>query len=395
MAFLSSNTAIAIATQSGAGSFTQPSSSTDTYPCGQVKVDLQPITADNPEYLGTIHRPGQFVLGKKAQVTLQIMMRPPGGSTPPTAGAYIPGRILKAAGFSEVITSAAIPASPEALGSGSTTTAAKLGSSATGTAQLYKGMPLILSDNGSGYNRQLTAIRDYTAAKLATLFETLGAPPAANWQIPKSLAYMLSSTAVPPSLSVSVWYDSVRYDFIDMTVASLRFNFPTQTRDSTDYPMMEVTLDGDLYAFADEDSPTVNALGAIPTFKDGDFWIGSKALGGSSFSLDMGIQVGYAPNPNRSSGNDPAQMTETRRTASITLNHVTKAANDLIALADAQSLVGLWAQYGYTAGNMVCFNVPNGRLSYPNPDNSGAFVTQAVDLLIDDAEKAVNLVFPY
>jgi hypothetical protein len=256
-------------------------------------------------------------------------------------------------------------------------------------------MALLLSDNGATYNRQLTAIRDYSAAKLATLFETLGSAPAANYQLPKQLAYQLSATATPPSLSASTWYDGVRYDLIDLAVSSFKFTFPTSTRESTDFPMMEITLDGDLYAFADDAAPVVTALGGIPTFKDGDFWLGNKALGGSSFSLDMGIEVGYAPNPNRASGNDPAQMTGTRRTASITLNHLTKAANDLISVADAQSLIGLWAQYGFTAGNMVCFNVPNGRLSYPNPDNSGAFVTQAVDLLIDDAEKAVNLVFPY
>jgi hypothetical protein len=395
MAFLSTNTAIAIAVQSAPGAWTQPSNSTDIYPCGNVRVALDPITAENPEYLGTIHRPAPFMLGKKASVTITMPIRPPGGASPPSAGAYIPGRVLRAAGFTENLISAAIPPSAEPLGSGSTTTAAKLGTTAAGTAQLYKGLALFLSDNGASYNRRMTAIRSYAADKLATLFEVLSAAPAANYQIPRQLAYQLSASATPPNLAVSVWYQSVRYDLNDMTVSSLRFTFPTSTRDSTDFPIMEVTLDGDLYAFADEAVPTPAALGGIPVFKDGDMWLANKALGGSSVSCDLGIQVGYAPNPNRLSGNDPAQMTETRRTVSLTLNHATKAANDLIALADEQSLHGLWLQYGRAAGEIVAFNVPQGRFSFPNPDNSGAMVTQSVDLMIDDAEKAINLCFMY
>lgn len=395
MALRSQNTAVAIAAQASPGTWVQPSNSTDLYPATSARLQIEGITAENPEMTGTIHKPGAIVLGKRVSLTIGIVMRPPGGSTPPMAGTFIPGRLLRAAGFTENLISAAIPVAPEALGVGSTTSMAKLGSTAAATANLYKGLSLQLSDNGATYNRQLTAIRSYEASKEAGLFEVLGAPPAANYQIPKQLAYQLSAAATPPSLAISVWYDGFRYDLIDMAVSSLRFNFPATTRESTDYPVMEFTLDGDLYATADEATPLIPALGGIPSFKDGDFWIANKALGGSSFTCDMGITVGYPPNPNRASGNDPAQIVETRRSVQATLNHQLKATLDALALADAQSLQGLWAQYGYTAGGMVMFCVPNARFSYPNPDNSGQFVTQTVDLLIDDADKGICLSFPY
>lgn len=395
MAFRSQFTSVAVAVQSSVDTWASPSSSTDVFPCANVKLSKESILAENPEYLGTVDKPGDFVLGQKVSLTLSIPLRAPGGASPPSAGAFIPGRFLKAAGWTENIISTAIPAAPEALGFGSTTTAAKLGTSAAGTASLYKGLALTLSDNGTGYNRQMTVIRDYSAAKLATIAETLGGAPAANYQIPKQLAYQSGASGTPPVLSLSVWYDAVRYDLINMTVSGLKFNFPVSTRNSTEYPMMELTLDGDMYAFADEAAPLVGALGGIPTFKDGDFWIANKALGGSSFSVDMGIQVGYAPNPNKASGNDAAQITMTKRTASITLNHNLKATIDFEALALAQSQNALWAQYGYTAGNMVSFIIPNGRFAYANVDNGGEFISQTLDLLIDDSDKAINLIFPY
>lgn len=395
MAFRSQFTAVAVAVQSSVDTWGSPSSSTDVFPCANVKLSKESILAENPEYLGTVDKPGDFVLGQKVSLTLSIPLRAPGGSSPPSAGAFIPGRFLKAAGWTENIISSAIPAAPEALGVGSTTTAAKLGSSATGTANLYKGLALTLSDNGTGYNRQMTAIRGYDATKLATLAETLGAIPAANYQIPKQLAYQSGASGTPPVLSLSVWYDAVRYDLINMTVSGLKFNFPVSTRNSTEYPMMELTLDGDLYAFADQAAPLVGALGGIPTFKDGDFWIANKALGGSSFSVDMGIQVGYPPNPNKASGNDAAQITMTKRTAQITLNHNLKATIDFEALALAQSQHALWAQYGYVAGGLVSFIIPNGRFAYANVDNGGEFISQTLDMLIDDSDKAFNLIFTF
>ncbi|RXR28957.1 hypothetical protein [Sphingobium fluviale] len=393
MAMRSQFTSVAVKTQSAVDTWGSPTSS-DLFPCANVNLRSESITAENPEYLGAIDRPGDFVLGERVSLTLSIPMRPPGGASPPAADAYIPGRFLKAANFTEIVTSAAVPTSPAAVSAG-TTTSATLGAAASSSAQAYKGFGLSLSDNGSGYNRQLTAIKDYTSGKIATLPETLSGAPAANYQIPKQLSYHSGATGNPPVLSLSVWYDAVRFDLINMAVSSLRFTFPVSTRNSTEYPMMELTLDGDIYQWADEAAPTVGALGAIPTFKDGDMWIANKALGGSSFSVDMGIQVGYPPNPNKAQGNDAAQLTQTKRTAQITLNHNTKATIDFRALALAQSYHSLWAQYGYTAGNMVGFLIPNGRFTYPNQDVGSEFVSQTIDMLIDDVSRSVNLYFPY
>ena len=61
------------------------------------------------------------------------------------------------------------------------------------------------------------------------------------------------------------------------------------TVNSTEYTVNELTLDGDIDAFDDKAATLVGALGGNKTFKDVVVWIGGKALGGSSFSVDMGI----------------------------------------------------------------------------------------------------------
>jgi hypothetical protein len=392
VADLAQMVALALTVQSAAGTYNAPSSA-DCYPVANLRPTFDGITADNPEYLGTVHRPGATVFGKTVTLTFNIMLRPPGGSAPPAAGAFIPGRVLRAAGFTENVVAAAIPASAEALGA-ATTSNVTLGDGAAATANLYKGLVANLEANGT-IPRSYTALRSYGADKVAKVPEVFGSPPTGNYQIPPQLAYQLSSSASTTLLSASFWLGSRRYNCVDMTVSGLRFTFPAATREGVDFPVMEVTITGDLYSDADEAAPTLTPLGAIPTFKDGDFWVAGKPLGGSSFSVDMGLRVGYPPNPNKVSGNDAPQITQTTRTVSLTLNQQLKATIDLIALADAQSYHAVWAQYGYVAGAIVSFLVTDARFNYQSPDPGGDFVTTTGEMLIDGSDKVINLVFPY
>jgi hypothetical protein len=390
---LSQNTALAIAVQSAADAYASPTSA-DCYPISNLRPSINGITITNPEYLGTVHAPGDAVIGKTLELSFTIVIRPPGGASPPSAGAFIPGRVLRAAGFTENLIAAAIPAAAEPLGGGSTTSMAKLGTTAAATADLYKGLVVNLPSNGS-YPRSLAAIRAYAADKSATLPETFGSAPTGNYQIPKQLAYQLSASAPVTFLSASFWLGGRRFNGINLAVSALKFNFPTAGKDAQAFPTIDVTLAGDLYSDADETAPVLAPLGAIPVFRDGDFWLSNTALGGSSFTVDMGLKVGYPPNANKTNGNDPAQIVQTKRTVNVTLNQQLKATFDLIGKADGQAYHSTWAQYGYTAGAIVSFIVPDARFNYQSPDPSGDFVTTGGDLFIDGADKAINLIFPY
>jgi hypothetical protein len=393
MTDLVANSALAIKAQSAPGTYASPTSA-DAIPVANLSWTPQSIRTDNPEYTGSIHRPGAIILGATYEVSFEILLRGPGGASPPSADAFIPGRVLRACGFTENVVSAAIPAAPEALGAGGTNQVT-LGATAVGTAGLYQALVLLLAGlMGGAAPLGYTMIRSYSAAKLAVLAEN-AVIGAGNYQIPKQLAYTLSATGTPPVLSLALWQGNRRYNFVDMAPSSARLVFPTSSRDSNDYPKLQVTFSGNLFSDLNEASPTVTNALAIPPFKGGKQFAAGVAMGGSSITVDLGLKVGFPPNPNQAAGNDPAQLVETRRTLSVEFNQVAKSYLDLMAAATSQTAYPLELIYGLASGNYVAFVATDGRFDFPHTNAGGDFFTTTGDFLVDGADKTLGLSFPY
>ena len=88
-------------------------------------------------------------------------------------------------------------------------------------------------------------------------------------------------------------------------------------------------------------------------------------------------------------------MIDMKRTATVNINEVLVATQDVNALADAQGNQGLWLQYGQGGtGKCVSFGIPDARLSYSEADN-GQFVTRSIPLMIDAVDKSMSIQFPY
>jgi hypothetical protein len=334
------------------------------------------------------------VLGATYDVTFEILLRGPGGSAPPAADAFIAGRVLRAIGFTENVVSAAIPVAAEALGAGSTTTTAVLGATAAATADLYKGLALRLASDPAA-PLDLTMIRAYSSAKTATLPETRSGAPTGNYQIPRQIAYTLSATGTPPVLSFALWQGSSRYNFVDMAPSSARIIFPTSSRDSNDYARLQVTFSGNLHSDLAEAAPTVTSTLAIPPFKGGKLYVAGLPVGGSSVTVDLGLRVGFPPNPNMASGNDPAQLVETRRTLTLELNKLAKSYLDILALATGQGNYSVEIVYGLAAGNYIGFIATDGRFNFPATQAGGDFFTTSGNFYVDGADKTLSLTFPY
>ena len=111
MAFSSTKVAVAIATQAVPGTFVAPTNA-DLYPCSNASIDLAGVTTTNPEYTGTVQQNGDIVVGRTASITFTMFLRPPGGATPPALAAFVPGRVLRNAKFTENVISTAIPPAP-------------------------------------------------------------------------------------------------------------------------------------------------------------------------------------------------------------------------------------------------------------------------------------------
>jgi hypothetical protein len=375
-----------------------PSAPDDLLTVADLRPNIAGLTSDVNEFTGSIHKPGAKVGGATFEVSGRCLLRGPGGSSPPTADAYVAGRILRAAGFAETILDASVPSGgAEALGgSGNTTSIAALGTGATATDDLYTGLAIELASLGTiGQAASLAMIKDYVGTgKLASIAQTAGAAYTGNYLIPPQLAYILSSDE-PPSLSASCWIGSKRYDGVGLSISSFRINLPTFSRDNTEYPSLEFTLTGDLYQDADDTCPTPDTSIAVPPFKNGKLWIGNTALGGTSVNIDFGAQVAYAPNPNKVTGNEAAVLVETTRRAEFNLNHVSKATFDFIGKANAQEYHSIMAMYGLASGNYIGALVPNARFNFPSPDNGGPLVNMTGEMLIDDSDYGIALTFPY
>lgn len=395
MADLSNKSVLGLAVETVPGTFVAPNTTTDLIRIADLRLTINGLTVTTQEFTGSIHRPGPSVLGKTFEISGRIILRGPGGTSPPAADGFVPGRILRAGGFEETVISTAVPASPAEVGVGSTTTTAVLGTAAAATADVYKGLALFLESIGASVPRGLAMIRAYSAGKAALLARVAGATIADDYQIPKQLAYRLSATATPPSLSASCWFGGRRYDGNGLAISSLRINIPTASREANEFPSIEFTLAGDYQQDADEAAPIPPSVLAVPPYRDGHLWVANKQIGGASISIDLGAEIGYPPNPNRASGNDAAQLTATTRTVTLNLNQQLKATLDFVALADAQATHAIEAMWGLASGNYFGVIVTDARFNYQSPDNSGAFITTQGEAYVDDADRTIALTIPF
>lgn len=393
MALKSNNTAVALITQPVADTFTDPSA--NKMPVSQCRLSIEGVTISNDEYTGSPIRNADDISGKKCTLSYNIKLRPPGGGAVPAANAYLPGLILQGAKFTEVRTSTAIPVAAEA-GTSGTTNALTLGAGATATADLYKAMAISLVGMGASYKSRMTAIRAYSVGKVATVMETFGGAISGNYQIVPQLGYMRDvSSADPILLSQKVWLGGVRFDLMNCRVSGLQIVVPTSTKDQAAYPELQVTLTADIYGTADEATPAVTPLGAVPLYKDGKGIYANKAIGLSTFTVDLGLGVEYPPNPNKVDGVDAAELVSGTSRLSMTRQMYLKATLDSLALADAQTYQPFFAQWGSAAGAMVQVVVPDGRPNYANPDTGGNMIMESGDLMIDALSRSVAINFPY
>lgn len=398
---LSTKTALVIGVQADAVTRATINIATDLLPHANQRSANESFTVANPEYTGSIHTVGDAVLGRAAGMSFDVMMRGPGGASPPAANAYVPGRIWRSAGFEEIVFTTPLT---EALGgagsnTGATTTVV-LGTGASAVNGFYVGYTIqFASLNGGSGVRSTSQIIAYNGAtKTATLGEKLATVPTGNYTIPAQLVYRLNPDAQPLYLTFDKWHDRKRYYQQNGIPSSLSLTFPTSNRSDTALPTMSVSLAGDIdeaLAEADENAPITPALGSIPPFRDGKLVLNGVRVGGAQVVYDHGIRVGFPPNPNRPSGNDSGQIVQTQRRVNMNLNEVSLSEQNRNSLANLQTSVPMMLQYGLVAGRTIYFCVTSGRLDFSNADPSGDFVTNDVSLFIDSADRSVCWSFPY
>lgn len=363
--------------------------SADCIDVSSVSYTPNPQTQTDPRYSGTIHRPGDQLVGVSHEVSFEWTIHGFTG-TLPAAGAFLPGRILTALGFTENRLATAV--GPEGY-TGGTATGATLGTAASSTVGLYKGAAINLATVGAA-PLGLAMIQDYAAAKAATFARNRTMAATGNYTIPEQLYYTFASASPVAGASVTIWEDGHRMDFQDWRPTSARIELSTASRDGGEAFCRIVVSGGcTLYQESNEAAPAVSTAIPIPSFRNGQQDIANLQLGGSSVTIDLGIRSAYPPNPNQLDGSDPGLVVETVRTVSYELNKVARTVVDWNALAAAQSAHASQFIWGLASGNYMGVMIDAQRFNYRTSNEGQDFISTSGDAWIDGVDKCISLAF--
>lgn len=215
------NGLLLIALQSAEGTIASPSAVTDIVPCETDSMTYNgPYTSeDTDEANGSFAAGAPLVVGQPATISFRSRIKGAGPGVTYTASVKPPlHAALSSCGWLGVF-QAAVAAAALAAG---TTTSGTLGAGGAATAQVYRGMPLVLTGAPATGRRPL--ISDYTAGKVATLTDLYGSPLSAsntgaipaNWTYAPTTPPDAASRATMHPCATIFWYeDGVLYQWMD------------------------------------------------------------------------------------------------------------------------------------------------------------------------------------
>lgn len=388
--------AMAVAIQSGAGVWATPSSS-DLIAVAPPTNGNDLVSTEDPTASGSVWQQPRIKLSKNSNMGSTAPLRGPGGTAPFAANAWPLGRVLQAAGMAEVHTATAITANTQ---TGNTTTTLKLASGASATSDIYLGMPIQHAAIGSGQIKGTSLIESYNGtSKVAVLAETLGvaAGDTTEYIIPPNVTWQLGTLASnPPLLSVSIWRDKKRYNYIDVRVSALNFDLPVANDQSQTFPSIEFQLRGLPYSVAptvDESTPPldVSALPAVPPYRNGKFRLNKVHLGHASTRLAIGFENAAASNADEVLGQDAFEIMSGTRQIDFDINQMNITDFDIDALEESETVISTMSLWGMGPGNRFGFLVPALVLDPQNPGDRNGFVNLSGSGWPNKVDKGVTL----
>jgi hypothetical protein len=351
------------------------------------------ITAADPTQTGTIWDAPPIFLGKTGTAGGTIPLRGFGAGGTPIGNAFALGLILQACGFSELVRSTDQAAT--AVGSGSSTTQIALANSESTVDDFYVGMPIQNPAFGSGF-RSYTAIQDYVGStRMALLAETLGSAPSGTYVIPANLTYQLGTLAAnPPRMSVSVWRDKVRYDYVDCVITSWAIDVPVSNEANTVFPSIDFTMKGTPIPRVDTTTPTLpqSILNVpVPASRGGKFYLDKIKLGHTGTKVNLALTAGAPSNQNQDAGQDGQVLQSGSRTIDLTLNAMNVTDFDLDSREDSRLIVPMMSMWGAGVGNRFGLSIPGMVMNPANPQDANGFVTLANQSFPTNLDKSIAL----
>jgi len=365
MPFRSKNAVVTFKIETTPGVENAPAASTDAVLVENPRATFNPNILQTNEVTGSLDGFGPIVGGMTVGIAFDVLFKGQGAAaTPPEFG-----DMLKACGYSETITTTAVPAAPEALAADGSTTTAILGTSASTTAQIYRGMPI----NFTGAVAGNSFIADYTTGKLATLTDTLSGALIAtsNYQIPANVTYRPGSTSIPAG-TLYMYVDGLLYKFVGMR-GNVSFSMDSGGIGRFSFNMLGMFLSKTDTAIV---TPTYDATRPVP-FKNAVLKLDRLARSIQNLSFDSGNSLVNPDNPNALEGFDPTEITNRNITGTINPMETNVSAQDTFTAFRNNTPMQLHARLGSSAGNRMGITFPKALFTGHNhEDRSGLFANQ-------------------
>lgn len=338
-------------------------------------VGISQDTVDNPEENGVLDDAAPIATGVRGTVEIRVPLR--GSGVAATAPEW--GRLMQACGWRENITPASIGAPTAATAGGASTVT--LAAPFAATAQLYRGMPLLIT--GTPANA-LSFITDYTAGRVATLADTFS--PAltvsALCQIPAHVLYQpTSDESLFRSVTCYLFEDGVRHRLVGC-VGSWALELNAGRPGFLVFRLRGQVIDA-YQAVALPLGWNIAARQPLPLWLAGKCQLNRAVARTDAFRFDAAVTMQDIENPEAAQGYDAPQMARRSSRGELAPYATTTLSPGRFAALAAASSVPFAAALGNTAGNRIGFCMPSNRVVTMDRSRRGDFASDAIALRPD------------
>ena len=347
------------------------------------EIQFDQSAVPNPEMTGSLDGAPAIVGGLRPRLRLMMPLR--GSGAAGTAPEW--GRLLQCATMQETLTAAAVPASPLALTAGSTN-GGTLGATFTATAQLYRGMPVSLGAI-TGDQPALSAIADYTAARVATFIHSVTSAFTATQtaQIPINQRYSpTSDEAVFKTCTIYFFADGIRWRFTGC-IGTWSLVLTTGGIGMLSFDLVGNLVDKTTTALPTGWNTVIRPT--APRFVAGACRLNGAIARVGQFSVQAGVATVLPENPEATEGYDPAVPVQRNVSGSIDpLMDTTVSVGRFNNFRNGTNMI-LGAILGSTAGNRFAIVLPSIRATAMNPGNRGSLGVDSIGFQADGADSPV------
>lgn len=242
------------------------------------------------------------------------------------------------------------------------------------TDQLYRGMPVVLSGNPA--TPVASALQDYTAGRVALLPETMGAALDTGTvaSIPANVLYVPSG-AEPANLTMSCYQDGT-VEKMKAATGSASVTWQNGVPSKIHFIFNGIYLGKEDAALPTPTFPDYNV--SKPVWKKGRSRIDRQLAACSQFSLDLGNQMPFTPNPEEDEGFGAPVLTTRALTGAINPLSTLVATRDVASKFKAGTPMVIYAAMGVTPGNRHLALVPRALSTADDDDDNQGLQVESI-----------------